>query len=590
MNRQFNKKYKYFNQYLKMVTRNRYIKLVVVFIMLLIVSIISLIEPWVFQMILDEGIVQNKKMVLVQLCLVILVIRGLSAILNTLVNTFFSKLKRKSSNVLRNIILKLLSRKNGKYFSEKKSGELLYVLENDLFNIENLGIDWLFNGILNIITAIVSFIILITINVKLIFIVLTIQIAMIFANVTINTVIAKKTNEVRDIAGGITNILEEYISNTESIVISKGLGFMWKKIFNRERRFLKESITLDLIITVSNQVYIILNVFLIISIYLIGGINVIEGTMTIGEIIAFTQYTNLLLGPCMNLLQNNTRIQQVLVSINRVFNIINDGKNKKNNHNRMERMTDNMGYNIRFENVSFGYRQQELLKDFNIEIPNGKISAIVGRSGSGKTTVAKLIFKLWKVKNGGIFIDDYNINDLNTYELRKHIEYIPQEVFMFNDSFLNNLVLDQKNVDMDTVKEICQKVGIWDLINKQPEGINTIIGERGMKLSGGEKQRLAIARGLIRNSKILILDESTSALDNISQANLLNQIRPMITNKTVIMIAHRLSTITSADEIWVMENGKIMEHGTHEYLMEQRGIYCHLLEQENFNKNQIANI
>lgn len=161
---------------------------------------------------------------------------------------------------------------------------------------------------------------------------------------------------------------------------------------------------------------------------------------------------------------------------------------------------------------------------------------------------------------------------------------------MFNDSFLNNLVLDQKNVDMDTVKEICKKVGIWDLINKQPEGINTIIGERGMKLSGGEKQRLAIARGLIRNSKILILDESTSALDNISQANLLNQIRPMITNKTVLIIAHRLSTITSADEIWVMENGKIMEHGTHEYLMEQRGIYCHLLEQENFNKNQIANI
>lgn len=329
MGQNSNNKYDNLNKYLKIIISRKRFKLLLVFGGMLLASVIMLVKPKFFQLILDEGILKNNKEIILKLCLSIFALQIVSAILNTCVDTFFSKLKRRSSNVLRNTILKQIGRQTGKYFSEKKTGELLYILENDLFNIENFGIDWLFTSAMNMITALTSLIILITINNNLVIIVLIIQIILLVTNIKVNSVIAESTKKVRGTAGDISTILEEYIANAESIVISKGIGFLWKKIFNKERKFLKETITLDFIMTISNQCYTILNSLLIVFVYLIGGLGVIKGNMTIGEIIAFTQYTNLLLGPCMSLLQNNTRIQQVLVSIDRVFNVINLKKESK---------------------------------------------------------------------------------------------------------------------------------------------------------------------------------------------------------------------------------------------------------------------
>lgn len=452
---------------------------------------------------------------------------------------------------------------------------MIYILDNDLYNIENFGLDWIFREVLNIFTAVSAFIILLRMNRIILLAVISLQLILLILNIIFNTKITNNTNEVRNIAGNISDLTEEFIANISNIVISKGEKFLWRKIISKEREFLNKSLCLDFMISFSTEIYALLDGFLIIAIYLFGG-----RSLSIGQIIAFVQYTNLLLKPSLDIFQDNTKIQQILISINRVFGVI-DESSDINYLNRKGQGYKIIKGNIEFKNVNFRYKEKLILEKFNLCIKNGEISAIVGESGSGKSTLARLIFRLWDIKEGEILIDGINIKSISLHFLRNNIEYIEQDVFLFNDTFLNNLVMNKKDYKMDQVIEICKKVGIYDLIKSQVDGFNTIIGERGVKLSGGEKQRISIARGLIRESPIIIFDESTSALDNISQIRLFDEIKPLLKGKTVIIIAHRLSTVEKADQIYVMKNGKIVENGRHKDLCNAKGFYYYLLTLKN---------
>ncbi len=244
---------------------------------------------------------------------------------------------------------------------------------------------------------------------------------------------------------------------------------------------------------------------------------------------------------------------------------------------------------IEFEHVSFAYNEnREILRDISFKIPAGKKIAVVGPSGAGKSTLARLIFRFYDTTGGQIMVSNHSVKSVTQHSLRKQIGIVPQDTVLFNESIFYNIQYANPSATRDEVVKVCELADIHDFIESLPEGYDTVVGERGLKLSGGEKQRVSIARVLLKNPPILVFDEATSSLDSKSEKNILTALNSIAENKTTLVIAHRLSTIVDADEILVLEHGEIKEQGSHEALLKKKGIYASLWAiQQKKQKKQI---
>lgn len=237
---------------------------------------------------------------------------------------------------------------------------------------------------------------------------------------------------------------------------------------------------------------------------------------------------------------------------------------------------------IEFKNISFKYQDEFVLKDFSLTIPKGKTVALVGQSGSGKSTIANLITRFYHVNKGEILIDDININDITTSSLRNQLGIVTQDAILFNDSIKNNLKLGNDDATDDEIIEALKIANAWEFVKDLPETIETNIGDSGNKLSGGQKQRLSIARAVLKSPPIMVLDEATSALDTESERSVQVALENMMKNRTSIVIAHRLSTIQNADQIVVLNKGEIVEQGKHNELIAKKGVYQKLVDMQSF--------
>jgi ABC-type transport system involved in Fe-S cluster assembly fused permease/ATPase subunit len=238
---------------------------------------------------------------------------------------------------------------------------------------------------------------------------------------------------------------------------------------------------------------------------------------------------------------------------------------------------------IRFDNVNFKYQtERKILQSVSFDIPQGHKVAVVGPSGGGKSTLARLLFRFYDVDDGSITIDGQNINTVTQESLRNNIGIVPQDTVLFNDTIKHNICYARLDASDEDIQQAAKHANIHDFINSLPQGYQTVVGERGLKLSGGEKQRIAIARVILKNPRILVFDEATSSLDSHSEQLILESLKEIAQQHTTLVIAHRLSTIIDADNIIVLDKGKIVEQGTHQQLLQQTGLYAHLwqLQQE----------
>jgi len=307
--------------------------------------------------------------------------------------------------------------------------------------------------------------------------------------------------------------------------------------------------------------------------------EVASGEITLGDFTMINAYLIQLFIPLNALGFVYREIRQALVNVERLFKLLGDKPAIQDAPNAKPLAVDNG--EVRFENIHFAYRpDRPILQDVNFTIPAGHTVAVVGASGAGKSTLARLLFRFYEVNKGAIRIDGQDIRDVTQDSLRSAIGVVPQDTVLFNDTLYRNLAYGRPEATEEEVYRAARMAHLEDFIHSLPEGYETKVGERGLKLSGGEKQRVAIARVILKNPPLLILDEATSSLDSLSEQAILGALKEVSQQRTTLVIAHRLSTIRDANTILVMDGGRIVESGSHNDLLTRGGHYAHLWEQQ----------
>lgn len=313
----------------------------------------------------------------------------------------------------------------------------------------------------------------------------------------------------------------------------------------------------------------------------VGSYLAITGSITVGTLAAFVGYLEQLFGPLRRLVSSITTLTQSFASMDRVFQLMDEDYDIKNGIGAQPIKISEGQIDLKHVSFKYNENEKEVLHDINLTINKGETVAFVGMSGGGKSTLINLIPRFYDVTQGEILIDHHNVKDFLTGSLRNQIGLVQQDNILFSDTVKENILLGRPDATDDEVVEAAKMANAHDFISNLPNGYDTEVGERGVKLSGGQKQRLSIARIFLNNPPVLILDEATSALDLESEAIIQEALDVLSKDRTTLIVAHRLSTITHADRIVVMENGRIVETGTHQQLINKRGAYEHLYSIQN---------
>lgn len=492
-------------------------------------------------------------------------------VLNPLKNKIVVRLRKE-------IYEKVLSLPIG-YFSEKKKGDIISRVTNDVNEVETSVVGALEGWVRDPLTILFTLVTLLFISVKLtLFVLLCIPIvAFVLGRITRS--LKKQSADVAHHSSESVSVLDETISGLRVIKAFNAEAFIRERFFRINDALLHAKNHIGYRRDLASPASEFMGVLIFVAILFFGGQLVLRGDFLSGSLLlTYLAVFYNMINPTKTLSTSFSNMQKGSAAIGRIEEILRTPVTVDENPNgkKLESFEDS----IEFNNVSFAYNGVTVLKNINVKIGRGKTVALVGASGAGKSTLADLIPRFHDVSEGELLVDGINIKDYALHTLRSKISIVTQEPILFNDSIANNIRLARREATDQQVEEAARVANAWDFIVKKEQGFETNIGDRGSRLSGGERQRLTIARALVKNPPILILDEATSSLDTESERLVQDAINKMMQNRTSIVIAHRLSTIKHADEILVLQHGEIKERGTHQELLELRGIYFKLVQMQ----------
>jgi len=392
--------------------------------------------------------------------------------------------------------------------------------------------------------------------------------------------VGKASTESANVIGKLTAFLSEMVKGSRMIKIYQQENFEYERSKKITTEHMNKQNKIGLVMIRVTPIMEIMTGIMIAGFIYYSGLMVSTGEIEINNFFSFLTAMMLAYQPIRSLATINMLFYQGAAGAERVFNIIDTETNIKEN-NSAKNLTMNKG-NVEFKNVSFSYpnTKDQAIKNVNISIEGGTTAALVGHSGAGKSTIINLLPRFYDPENGKIFIDGQNIKDISLFSLRKNISLVSQDTILFDDTVRANIAYANQEASNDQIKKACEFAAADEFIEKLPQSYETMIGENGIRLSGGQKQRISIARAILKDTPIILLDEATSSLDADSEEKVQNAILNLTKNKTTLVIAHRLSTIIRADKIIVVNQGKVVDTGTHNDLLKNSNIYQSLYSKQ----------
>ncbi len=516
---------------------------------------------------------------IVNLCFFIIVVFLLKNFFKYISSIASVKLEEGVIKHIRDELFKKITSLSIEFFVKRQSGNVMSILTNDVAVLNSSTVA-VFNGFLReSIQVILFLILLLSVSTELTLIAFSTSfISLILIRIGMKY-LRRYASRMQTAMADYTSVLQETLSG---IRIIKGYNAEEKineKFLVQTSRYVRSSVKYNKIISLIPSINEIFAILALSVVFFVGGSKVISGKLPGDELMLFLASLFAIMSPISTILHNISQFQRGAVATGRVFEIFDYPQIVISGTNKITKFNNE----IVFDNVSFAYNTNLVLEGVNIEIEKGSKIAIVGQSGSGKSTILDLLIRFYDPTKGKILIDGKDIKYLNLQQYRSLFGIVSQETILFNDTIANNITFGLKDISEEKIKEVAKISNSYDFIMKLPNGFNTKIGDRGIMLSGGERQRIAIARALLREPYILVFDEATSSLDAESEKIVQEAINQSLRSRTAVIVAHRLSTISDCDKIFVIDKGKIVEIGSHKELIEYGGIYKKLYEIQ-FNK------
>ncbi|MDB5008875.1 MAG: ATP-binding cassette, subfamily [Mucilaginibacter sp.] len=472
------------------------------------------------------------------------------------------------------------------FYRRHNTGDLMNRVTEDVSRVRM----YLGPGIMYTINTVVLFImtiaIMLTVNVRLaVFSVLPLPILAVIIYY-VNSIINFRSEKIQQRLSALSSFVQENFSGIRIIKSYVREDFVRKSFASESENYKMHSMALAKVQAMFYPTMLLLvGLSNVITMY-IGGIEVMKGNITSGNIAEFIVYLNQLTFPVISLGWVTSLVQRAAASQKRINEFLHEQPEIKSPDVPAKAINGQ----IEFNNVSFIYPDTgiQALKNISFTAKPGEMVAIIGRTGSGKSTIANLIMRMYDCTDGNILIDGQSVKQLNLESYRSQIGFVPQEVFLFSDTIANNIAFSADTLDMEKVTQAAKDAAVYNNIIELEKGFETLIGERGVTLSGGQKQRISIARAIVKQPRILIFDDCLSAVDTRTEEEILNHLGRNMMGKTSIIIAHRISTIKNADKILVMDNGEIIEQGNHSYLMQLKATYFELYEKQLLEEEENA--
>ena len=559
-----------------------WLQFLLVFAAIVLSAVIGLQPSIITGRVVDEALVGRDMKLLVKLLIMAFATLTLSQVISVVESYINAFISQRIIFDMKNQMYSHLQSMPHAFFTTEKQGDILTRMDTDISGVSTVISGTLSKIVSNVATVITTLVALFSMNWKLAIVGIIVIPILILPTRNVGKTRWKLLSESQAKRDEMNQLINETLSVSGSMLV---------KLFTREEKEYARFVDVNEEVTQyalkeqrsGKWFMVLMGMFTQLGpllIYFAGGWLIISGgdtALTVGTITATVALINRLYRPVESLLNIQVDFTRSLALFTRIFEYFDMEPTIVSKPDGKKPPVANA--DIQFNHVAFSYLPEKpILTDINFTVPGGKMYAIVGPSGSGKSTVVNLIPRLYDVQSGSVTVSGVDVRDIELYYLRDAIGVVTQDTYLFNGTIAENLRYAKDDATQEEIENACKIANIHDFIVSQPEGYDTVVGNRGLKLSGGEKQRLSIARVILKDPKILILDEATSALDSISESSIQDALEVLMKGRTSIVIAHRLSTILKADQILVVKGGVIAEQGTHDELLEMDGIYRDLYE------------
>ena len=545
--------------------------------MVLLTNTAAVISPWILRHAIDQLYLEVSRDILLYYSLLIIGIRLVEGVFRYWMRRILIGVSRKIEFDLRNDLFSHLQSLSPSYYQRNPTGDLMSKAINDLNAVRMVLGPGIMYSMNTLFTSALTVGILVSMNAPLAILTLMPLLAVSYLVKHFGRRIHQLFEKIQEQFSTMTTLAHENVS-----------GIRVVKAYNQEQAFIQR-------FRVANDAYVQRSLSLVkiwglfgplltfllglsaVGLLWYGGRQVIQGSLTLGELVAFIAYLAMLTWPTIALgwvINIFERGAASMGRINQIFNTTPEIEDDNPAH------IDTFEGNIAIRNLTFSYNGTPVLKNISVEVKAGQTLAIVGNTGSGKSTLVNLLCRLYQIPRATIFIDGVDINDIPLNQLRENIGYVPQDTFLFSETVAQNIAFGRPEASLTSIQQTARISNIHPDIDDFPKKFETFVGERGITLSGGQKQRISISRALLVEPRILILDDALSSVDTQTEEQILHQLSESLTNQTTILISHRISTVRMADQILVLENGQIMERGTHRELLETQGYYADLYQKQ----------